>query len=533
MDNEFKNKQCPIDVSLWIFVVSLLAAFPVSARTFFTGGGHVAIQTSTSDAFLYYDTPTTEVAYNTQIIKSSPSLYHTVYHAEPKKPVGFFYPGDSLKSGTQSGSFSYAMPGNTAYRIHSTSTDPLSILYSAHSYDPYIGWGGAGNPMVVKEASGDYYHTLFLGVADDNFDRAQDDYRHYLLQARTLDFQNFELRTELYGQVQWQPFTPANSEAARRARTIQDATGNTIMSRLAVAPAETQGLIGSMVYDNGLYHFFYTDVDIDGRTYLFHRQTTDIASLDPTATPWTAAQKVNNEILQQSTVIRVAKAKDMDRWVVYYNGYRPGASHIEGDLFLQYTENLSIIGNGGLSSLDFFDYFVPGPPGPNSAYHYGVNEEFYLNLQAGGNVFAQHSWMTDPFGNLAIPDNLGNITGGLLTWSDFSTGIYSGDVYGSPWDAIDLLNALSGDADLDNDVDLSDLSVLAAHYALAAGGTWNTGDFDFDGDVDLSDLSALASNYGQGTTQAYADFQSLASVPEPVIGLHAFVLSVFGAVRRR
>ena len=319
------------------------------------------------------------------------------------------------------------MPGNAAFRIHSTSTDPLSILYSAHSYDPYIGWGGAGNPMVVKGASDDYYYTLFLGLSDDGFDRAQDDYRHFLLQSRTLDFQNFELRTELNGQVQWQPFTPDNSEAARRARTIQDVNGNTIMSRLAVAPTQTQGLIGSIVYDNGLYHYFYTDVDIDGETYLFHRQTTDIASLNPTATPWTAAEKVTDEVLQHGTIVRVAKARNMDRWAVLYNGYRPD---LAGDLFIQYTENLSIIGNGGLSSIQFFDFIHPAG--------LGVNDDFYLNLQAGGNVFAQHFWMTDPLGNLAVPEGLDANMGGLLTWSDFSAGVYGGDVYGSLWTAIEV-----------------------------------------------------------------------------------------------
>ena len=407
-------------------VVSLLSTLPASARTFFTGGGQVEVQTTNSDAFLYYDTPSTEVAYNTQIIQASPSLYYTVYHSESKKPVGYFYPGDSVKSGTQSGNFSYTMPGNTDFRIYSTSTDPQSILYSANSYDPYIGWGGAGNPMVVKGAADDYYYTLFLGLSDDGFDRSQDDYRHFLLQARTLDFQNFDLRTELYGQVQWQPFTPANSEFARRARTIQDVNGNTIMSRLGVAPTQTQGLIGSMVYDNGLYHYFYTDVDIDGKTYLFQRQTTDIASLNNT---WSAAEKVSNEVLPLGTVVRVAKAKNMDRWVVLYNGYHGSTSGWVGDLFIQYTKDLSIIGDGGLSSIEFFDSIDPTTG-------FGVNNEFYLNLQVGGNSFAQHDWMTDPFGNLAVPDSLGANTGGLLTWSDFSAGVYGGDVYGIPWTAI-------------------------------------------------------------------------------------------------
>jgi O-glycosyl hydrolase len=51
---------------------------------------------------------------------------------------------------------------------------------------------------------------------------------------------------------------------------------------------------------------------------------------------------------------------------------------------------------------------------------------------------------------------------------------------------------LGGDLDGDADVDLSDLSVLSAHY-----GTLDPlGDADGDGDVDLSDLGLLSANYG-------------------------------------
>jgi len=72
-----------------------------------------------------------------------------------------------------------------------------------------------------------------------------------------------------------------------------------------------------------------------------------------------------------------------------------------------------------------------------------------------------------------------------------------------------------GDADLDGDVDLSDLSTLAGAYGQTTGGTWLTGDFDLDGDIDLSDLSLLASSYGGGTAQAFTDFQTIQAIPEP------------------
>lgn len=72
-----------------------------------------------------------------------------------------------------------------------------------------------------------------------------------------------------------------------------------------------------------------------------------------------------------------------------------------------------------------------------------------------------------------------------------------------------------GDSDGDGDVDLSDLSNLAASYGLTTNAQWGQGNFDTDNDVDLNDLATLAANYGLGEAQAFADFQALGVVPEP------------------
>jgi hypothetical protein len=72
-----------------------------------------------------------------------------------------------------------------------------------------------------------------------------------------------------------------------------------------------------------------------------------------------------------------------------------------------------------------------------------------------------------------------------------------------------------GDADLDGDVDLNDLTRLAANYGTQTAATWLTGDFDQDGDVDLADLAILAENYGPGSAQAMVDFHEYHAVPEP------------------
>ena len=57
---------------------------------------------------------------------------------------------------------------------------------------------------------------------------------------------------------------------------------------------------------------------------------------------------------------------------------------------------------------------------------------------------------------------------------------------------------ITGDLDLDGDVDLNDLGYLLARYGVCAGEPyyWEMADFDNSGCIDLSDLAALLANYG-------------------------------------
>jgi hypothetical protein len=89
--------------------------------------------------------------------------------------------------------------------------------------------------------------------------------------------------------------------------------------------------------------------------------------------------------------------------------------------------------------------------------------------------------------------------------------------------------AVDGDADLDGDIDLSDLGILATHFGqIASAMQWTNGDFDDDKDVDLNDLGALATNFEGGRAAAFAEFQAL--VPEPGVGL--LLLACLPAVLR-
>ena len=74
-----------------------------------------------------------------------------------------------------------------------------------------------------------------------------------------------------------------------------------------------------------------------------------------------------------------------------------------------------------------------------------------------------------------------------------------------------------GDCDQDGDVDINDLSALAAAWGTTAGAQWDDGDFDLDGDVDINDLSALATNWGVGTAGGMSLGEAMADVaiPEP------------------
>jgi hypothetical protein len=170
-------------------------------------------------------------------------------------------------------------------------------------------------------------------------------------------------------------------------------------------------------------------------------------------------------------------------------------------------------------------------PGRKDSFETGFNRFGLHNLQPGTGdnyhiyfdnlnytaEFVEGDFNADDLANATDIDLLNDhIRGGGSNTEVYDiNGDSSIDASDLSYHVITVLGSQIGDADVDGDVDLVDLSSLAANYGSSPRG-WSNGDFDGDDDVDLVDLSTLAANYGAGVSQAYADFEAMTGiVPEP------------------
>jgi len=95
---------------------------------------------------------------------------------------------------------------------------------------------------------------------------------------------------------------------------------------------------------------------------------------------------------------------------------------------------------------------------------------------------------------------------------------------GGDWVSGPIRVALFGDANLDGEVGVADLSAVADNYGTDTGATWTMGDFNRDGEVGIADLSAVADHYGEDlipggdTPAAGAAAPAAQSAPPPAAG---------------
>jgi hypothetical protein len=259
--------------------------------------------------------------------------------------------------------------------------------------------------------------------------------RRVQIEARTLDFVHFEIRTRV-GDGDGQTWTPAGEEGTRRRSapvpaTVLDRDGKPIVSACTAAPFDTHGLAGSISIVERTYHYFYTDVLPEDcglppekrRTGLYLRTSTDLAA----DRVWSAPRRLG-EALPPGSLVRVARAKDAARWAISYTCYRPANAPggPVADICLQYTADLDPAGIGALS---LFSEPLEAARSPA-----------YLGLRSGGDGAGRfdrsaHFWMTDSHGNLDVPGTYAGKSG-LLTWVDRlapgAGGAEGSSVYGRP-----------------------------------------------------------------------------------------------------
>jgi hypothetical protein len=261
--------------------------------------------------------------------------------------------------------------------------------------------------------------------------------RRVQIEARTLDFQTFEIRTRTadgYG-LAWTPFE-AGAGRGRRSdppapAAVIDEAGKPVTSACTAPAFETHGLAGSISVVDRTYHYVYTDVLPEDcglapekrRTGLFLRTAQDLSG----AKVWSTARKLAGP-LPPGSLVRVARAKGLQRWAVSYTCQRPANAPggPVADICLQYTADMNLDGIGALKL-----YADPVEAGRSPA---------YLGLRSGGDGSGRydrsaHFWMTDAEGNLDTPAIYPN-KAGFLTWLDrlapTASGRDTSSLYGRP-----------------------------------------------------------------------------------------------------
>jgi hypothetical protein len=403
-----------------------------------TGGGQLRVCHDAADEGVYYRPAATSAAYNVQIIHLDDNRYATILHSEAKdmahylRLTGHVRPGDSIKAGVTLSSNPDRVPlhpGDLDYKIWGSLKNANSYLYYAVPPEVPEGRGGesgGGNPMVVAGAGGDpHFYVFFLATSSDNFEFKK--WRNVLLEARTPDFETFELLQEdRNGHSAWVPFDAEKAmPAAVRSTAGLPIVSNRSVTRTPQGALPVFGLIGSIVAVAGRYYYFYTDQDptIPNVNHLYVRYADDVSHNERWSEP-TIIMDTPPEIL-----IRVSLAPEMDRWVIFYNCARSTAELVF-DVCIQYTSGLDLVGPHGIGGLQLFD----GPV-------YTGRSRHFMGLRGVGNndrFKAQNFYLANRSGALDRPEGGTTTYAGLITWTALprNMNVFGAPVYWGRWTAI-------------------------------------------------------------------------------------------------
>ena len=192
-------------------------------------------------------------------------------------------------------------------------------------------------------------------------------------------------------------------------------------------------------------------------------------------------------------------------------GSGPSILEIAGNYYQGPTATLAIeitgtdAGEGGYHQLD-----VAGTASLDGA----------LDIQTAASFVPQVGASVGTIGDQFVIVRASNVTGTFSTVTGNHVG--SGKFYLPMYNATDVtlgaFQALTGDADGDQDIDITDFNTLATNFDPNGDhfstNNWETADFDLDADVDITDFNFLASNFSPIGYVSQADL-----VPEPAAGL--------------
>ncbi|WP_247636546.1 hypothetical protein [Methylobacterium sp. 37f] len=442
--------------------ISGAAAQTTDTSCYVTGGGTLEICRGGEAEGVFFTPRACESAGSVQLVRTTPATgpLQAVYQAEtplaaPKSRRGETeacaprraaeaLDGGSIRSGAMPEQLATAMPPTQARLWEMARTVARSQerrrrggrgrAEAPPAPVPTEEGIAARHPMTVagRAWGGDAYSYVFFLAAVPT----ESGQRHALLQARTLDFIRFDIRSRSLDGIAWTPFGEGRAEGraqeraegrsrrGRRSRAqaaadapgpsaVLDETGAPVLGNCAGQGLDRTDLVGAISVVDQVYHYYYTDVlpsdcgapMASRRMGLYLRTSRDLTADRVWSAPRTIA-----EPLPAQSLMRVAKARDMDRWVVAYRCNRP-ANTMDGpvaDICVQYSADLA---PGSLAGLTWFSE-------PQAI----MRSTAYLGLRSGGDGSgrfgrSQHFWMTDRYGNLATPTSY-QAKAGFLTWLD-------------------------------------------------------------------------------------------------------------------